>query len=117
MTKTIELLERFKKAQGGINDSEASRRLKINRQTVANWRAGVRHAEPDSIEKMCTMTGEKVAQWVPWIEAERARNAESRKVWLRLAAQAAMITLLALPYAAHAAQQLAESTAHQMYIM
>ena len=117
MNATTELLDNYKAACGIKQDKEAADRLGITKQAVCSWRAGVRHPEADSIAKMATMTGKKVEHWLARIEAERARSPESRKVWLRLAAQAAVIALVALPYAAHAAEQWAVSTAHQMYIM
>lgn len=117
MNATIELLDRYKGAKGAASDTEVAKMLRVTKAAVSNWRNGRSKPEAETVAAMCHATGEKLAHWLPLIEADRARSAESRKVWLRLAAQAAVIALVALPYAVGATQQWAESTAHQMYIM
>ena len=90
---TIKLLDKYAKTCAIKQDKELAARLRVTKQAVSGWRNERSHPDADSIARMCEATGEQIAHWLPLIEADRARNPEARKVWLRLAQAAAVITL------------------------
>lgn len=102
MSASIKLLDSYKKTCSLASDNACAHSLGIGRAAVSKWRNGTGHPEADLIAKMCEVTGEPVAHWLPLIEAERARTPEARKVWLRLAQMAAAIALTVGLYPAHA---------------
>ena len=93
MNATIKLLDKYAQTCSIKQDKDLAARLRVTKQAVSGWRNGRAHPDADSVARMCEATGEPVAHWLPLIEAERARNPEARKVWLRLAQMAAAITL------------------------
>ncbi|WP_424680881.1 DUF3693 domain-containing protein [Frateuria sp. YIM B11624] len=93
MNATIQLLDKYKAACAILSDNACAISLDVTRAAVSKWRNGQAHPDADSVEKMCTKTGEQLRHWLPLIEAERARTPEARKVWLRLAQTAAAIAL------------------------
>ncbi|AHX16275.1 hypothetical protein CH75_09200 [Dyella jiangningensis] len=102
MTATIDLLDQYIKARSLTSDNAAAKSLGIGRAAVSKWRNGLGHPDADNVATMCAATGQAIAHWLPLIEAERARNPEARKVWLRLAQLAAAVTLAVGLYPAHA---------------
>jgi transcriptional regulator with XRE-family HTH domain len=120
MSHTIELLDKYKKACSLASDNACAASLGVSRQAISKWRHGENHPDADSIEAMCSATGESVARWLPLIEADRARSPAARKVWLRLAQMAAAVTLAVGLSPAHSATSgagfSADNSAH-VYIM
>ncbi|WP_199099475.1 helix-turn-helix transcriptional regulator [Dyella sp. ASV21] len=117
MSATIDLLDRYIKASALPSDNAVAKSLGIGRAAVSKWRNGLGHPDADSVAAMCAATGQAIAHWLPLIEAERARNPEARKVWLRLAQMAAAVTLVVGLSPAHAG---AAPSAHKpgtLYIM
>jgi hypothetical protein len=102
MSATIDLLDQYIKARSLTSDNAAAKSLGIGRAAVSKWRNGLGHPDADNVATMCNATGQAIAHWLPLIEAERARNPEARKVWLRLAQLAAMVALAVGIYPAHA---------------
>ena len=102
MNASLQLLDRFKRAKGLAADNAAAEALGITRATVSGWRHEKSHPDAESVARMCEATGDSLAHWLPLIEAERARNPEARKVWLRLAQMAAAVTLAVGLHPAHA---------------
>lgn len=102
MTPTIKLLDKFFQACSAKNDSDVARALRRSPQAVNGWRKGTAHPDAESVERMCSATGESLAHWLPLIESERARNPEAKRVWLRLA-QAAAVVVLAFGLDVHTA--------------
>jgi transcriptional regulator with XRE-family HTH domain len=96
MTNTNKLLDKFKVVCLAPSDNAAAIKLGLTRATISGWRHGKSHANAEAVERMCEGAGEPLAKWLPLIEAERARTAGDRRVWLRLAQGAASIGLLAL---------------------
>ncbi|MGN6236985.1 DUF3693 domain-containing protein [Dyella sp.] len=94
MSNTTTLLDKYKKACSLASDNACAVKLGVTRATVSRWRNDLGHPEADSIEAMCTATGEPVARWLPLIEADRARSPAARKVWLKLAQVAASMLLV-----------------------
>lgn len=111
MSATIDLLDQYIKARSLTSDNAAAKSLGIGRAAVSKWRNGLGHPDADNVATMCNATGQAIAHWLPLIEAERARNPEARKVWLRLAQLAAMVTLAVGLYPAHA-----ETVSHGMEV-
>lgn len=93
MNTTIVLLDKYCETCKHASDSAAARALKVQPSAVNNWRHGRSHPDAESVERMCIAISESVAKWLPLIEAERARSPEAKRVWLRLAQAAAVITL------------------------
>ncbi|WP_126537674.1 DUF3693 domain-containing protein [Aerosticca soli] len=93
MNASLVLLDRYKKALNIGADNAAAESLNITRATISGWRHGKSHPDAESVARMCEVTGEPLAKWLPLIEAERARSPEARKVWLRLAQMAAAMAL------------------------
>lgn len=96
MNNTNKLLDNYKKVCLLASDNAAAERLGLTRATLSGWRHEKSHANAEAVEKMCTAIGEPVRQWLPLIEAERARTPADRKVWLRLAQAAASIATVAI---------------------
>ncbi|MGO4703553.1 DUF3693 domain-containing protein [Dyella sp. 2RAB6] len=103
MNATNKLLDKYAEACSIKQDKELAARLRVTKQAVSGWRNGHSHPDADSVGRMCEASGENVAHWLPLIEADRARNPEARKVWLRLAQMAAAVTLAIGLNPAHAA--------------
>jgi Phage related protein len=101
MSAAINLLDKYKKICSIESDNACAISLKITRATVSGWRVGKAHPDAESVERMCTATGENLAHWLPLIEAERARTPAAKKVWLRLAQAAAAIALVVLTNGHH----------------
>jgi len=93
MNATNQLLDKFAKACSIAQDKDLAAKLRVTKSAVSGWRNHRAHPDAESVARMCEATGESVAHWLPLIEADRARNPEARKVWLRLAQMAAAITL------------------------
>jgi transcriptional regulator with XRE-family HTH domain len=93
LNTTISLLDKYCEVCKHASDSAAARALKVQPSAVNNWRHGRSHPDAESVERMCLAIGESVAKWLPLVEAERARSPEAKRVWLRLAQAAAVITL------------------------
>lgn len=102
MSATIKLLDKFALACSIKQDKDLAAKLRVTKATVSGWRHAKSHPDAESVARMCEATGESVAHWLPLIEAERARNPEARKVWLRLAQMAAAVTLAVGLHPAHA---------------
>jgi transcriptional regulator with XRE-family HTH domain len=99
---TIKLLDKYASSCAIRQDKDLAARLRVTKQAVSGWRNGRAHPDADSVARMCEAIGESIAHWLPLIEAERARNPEARKVWLRLAQVAAVMTLVMGIFPAHA---------------
>lgn len=93
MNPTILLLDKYSEICKHASDSAAARALKVQPSAVNNWRHGRSHPDAESVERMCLAINEPVARWLPLIEAERARSPAAKRVWLRLAQAAAVVTL------------------------
>lgn len=120
MSATIKLLDKYAQACSIAMDKDLAAKLRITKATVSGWRHGKSHPDAESVARMCEATGDSVAHWLPLIEAERARNPEARKVWLRLAQMAAGIALTVGLYPAHAEASMAQGHIAQsapVYIM
>ena len=82
-TTTQALLARWKAAKGYDTDAAAGRALKVTRAAVNNWQMGVSHANPASAARMALDLNLDALAILAAIEADRARDPESRRVWAR----------------------------------
>ena len=121
MTASNNLLDKYAKACSIAQDKDLAIKLRVTKSAVSNWRNGRAHPDAESVARMCEATGESVAHWLPLIEADRARNPEARKVWLRLAQMAAAITLavglVPPPSQAHTEAGVSSRNPGTLYIM
>lgn len=104
MSATLELLDRYTKTCSIASDKDLAMRLRVSKQAVSGWRHGKAHPNAKAVEDMCKAIGAPVRDWLPLIEAERARTPEDKRVWLRLAQAAAALVLAAglIPASGHA---------------
>lgn len=106
MSATKKLLDKYAKVCLAQKDKDMIERLRVKHSTFANWKAGRAHPDAQSVEKMANAIGEPVGPWLASIEAERAKDPNVKKVWLRLAAAlgtSLAVAMVTLPEAAHAA--------------
>lgn len=82
-TTTQQLLDRWKKAKGYANNSEAARALKVRPSAVSHWQTGTAHANPVSAARMATDLKLAVIDVLAAIEADRATDPEARRIWAR----------------------------------
>lgn len=97
VSTTINLLTRWKEVMHLGNDSEAARKLGLRPSAIANWKNGTSHANAQSAERMAEDCGIPVLPILAAIEADRAANAETRRVWARYGRGAFVGFLVALP--------------------
>lgn len=83
MSTTQALLERWKKKKGLDNNSEAARALKVRPSAVSHWQTGRAHANPAVAARMAEDCGLDVLPILAAIEADRAHDGETRRVWAR----------------------------------
>lgn len=98
MNTTNVLLDKYAAVCSLATDRDIAARLKVSKQAVSGWRNAKAHPNAEAVERMCTALGEPLREWLPLIEAERARTPADRKVWLRLAQASAAIALAACLY-------------------
>lgn len=94
MNHSIKLLDKYVETCKHASDSAAARALKVQPSAVNNWRHGRAKPSAETIERMCDATGEPLREWLPLIEAERARTPGDRKVWLRMAQTTTAIAIV-----------------------
>ena len=110
MSKTLELLDSYKKASGIKSDNAAALALGVTRSSVSAWRHGKNRPDPETVESMARAAGLNPARWVPLIEAERAHSPAARATWLRLAGAACLCFTLLTPTQSRASESAQLST-------
>lgn len=95
MNTTQELLARWKDAKGYPSDSAAARALKVRPSAVANWQAGLSHANPVAACRMAEDLKLDPCAILASIEADRTHDADTRRVWQRFG-KGAFMALLAI---------------------
>lgn len=68
-------------------------RLGVRQPTVSMWLNEKSNPDASSVEKMCIAIDEPLRDWLPRIEADRARTPADRMVWLRFAQATAAVAL------------------------
>jgi len=104
MNATNKLLDKWiewRSTQPGKASSNTAiaKDLGVTGPSIANYRSGLSQAAPHVIEQMAREIGENPVAWLALVESERARNADDRKTWQRLARSfgaAAALALVAL---------------------
>lgn len=99
MNHSIKLLDKYVTTCKHASDSAAARALKVQPSAVNNWRHGRAKPSAETVERMCNATGEPLREWLPLIEAERARTPADRMVWLRMAQTTTALALATALYA------------------
>ncbi len=93
---TTLLLDKWKKAKGVESDYRAAKELKITTATISGWRHGKSHAKPSLAARMATEAGVDELHVLAAIEADRAYNADDRRVWQRFGRGAFVALALAV---------------------
>lgn len=93
---TTLLLDRWKAARGVATDYRAAKELKVTTATISNWRHGKSHAKPSLAARMATEAGMDELGVLAAIEADRAYNADDRRVWQRFGRGAFVALAIAL---------------------
>lgn len=99
MNSANKLLDKYAAMCSFTSDKQIADALRVRQSAVSNWRHANAHPSAESIERMCQAVGEPLRQWLPLIEAERARTPADKRVWLRLAQGTAAVALAATLYA------------------
>ncbi|WP_223621031.1 helix-turn-helix transcriptional regulator [Lysobacter sp. ESA13C] len=109
--KTIADLIDHARARSGIaTDSAMGVRLGKSKQTMSQWRSGVRNPEDDDVVRLCRIAGEEPAEWLLIAQVARTTGA-AHDAWLALARKfgaaasvalmVCVLSLVALPASAH----------------
>jgi transcriptional regulator with XRE-family HTH domain len=96
MSTANKLLHKYSEVCKATQDKDLASRLRVTKSAVSNWRHGRAQPNAEAVERMCEATAEPLEKWLPLIEAERARTAGDRRVWLRLAQGAASLAAVAI---------------------
>lgn len=95
-TTTVLLLDRFKALKGFGSDNQVAVDLGLSRATVSGWRHGKSHAEPVTVEKLAVFLGLDVLSVLAAVEADRAKNEQTRRLWSRYGKGAFMALAMGL---------------------
>lgn len=101
-TTTVRLLDAYKGQKGIQSDSEVAVRLGVVKQAVSKWRRGTAHASPVLAAEMAEQIGMDVLGVLASIEADRALDTATRRLWARFGKGAFMALLVGLAVAAPA---------------
>lgn len=94
-TTTVRLLNAWKAKKGIDTDYRAAKDLGTSHGTPGNWRHGRSHAAPALAARMAKDLDMDVIQVLAAIEADRAHNADDRRVWQRYGRGAFVALVLA----------------------
>lgn len=84
MLTTVELLDKAKAAHG-VTDYKLSKMLDVVPSAVVNYRAGRSHPNDEIAERLAELAGEDPQEVVIWMQVERAKTDEGRKLWFSIA--------------------------------
>lgn len=87
MSKTKELIDAAKAAQGITSDYRLARVLGTTDHTVANWRHGRSRPDDTWVMRLCEMSGMDAGVFLACMNAERAKDDTLRTAWLNIAAR------------------------------
>lgn len=80
MSVTIELLEAFKAAQGGVSDYRAAKILGVAQPQICKYRSGERPLSPEKVLFICELCGFDSVEWLLRLYRERAKCDSEKKV-------------------------------------
>lgn len=89
MDTTKLLIERTKAAIGAETDYRLAKVLGVSHTTLIHWRTGASRPDDLAVQQMSALIGCDPARVVAFIHADRARDPETRALWLRIAAKLA----------------------------
>lgn len=98
-----ELLDEVKTARGLTTDSALADALGVSKQAVSNWRQGRNTPDPVQCAAIAGYTGLPLGKVLGIIGEARAISREEKAVWRKLAATAALLTVMVFPGMARAA--------------
>lgn len=85
MFSVANLIERAK-VRGNIeSDYRLAKIIGINQSALGNYKAGRSMPDERVLEQLCALSGDDVAVFAAQIQAERARTAEGKTMWLMIA--------------------------------
>lgn len=99
MTTTIELLDAAKRATNCESDYAFGQRFGVSRQVVSSWRQKKATFNDDHAAMVAGILGREPGEVMALCAAERAKDANNRARWLRVAA---LLSAAVLPPAAGA---------------
>lgn len=73
MSVSIELLDAFKAAQGGISDYRAAKLLGVAQQTITKYKQNIIPMSPEKVLLACEMSGLDAVDWLLALYRERAK--------------------------------------------
>ena len=89
MPHASELLDRWMKATGHANQTEAALALgKSGPTTISNWRSGYAKPDDETIVIICGQCGENPQFWLAMINQDFAKNETMRRLWKAIARSA-----------------------------
>lgn len=125
---TSELLDRARQRQK-VSDYGLCKLLGVGTSTISNYRVGRSHPDERMARKLAVLAGEDPLQVIAWMQAERARDEESRATWEQIAerlggAAAALLVCVSVTSSpdagaqiSQAQQQLGNAAGGGLYIM
>ena len=73
MSVTVELLDAFKAAMGGISDYRVGKIIGVSQPTVSGWRNNACPISPEKMLIACEMAGLDAVEWLLSLYRERAK--------------------------------------------
>lgn len=73
MSVSIELLDAFKSAQGGISDYRVAQILGVQTPTMTKYRKGMAPLSPEKVLFLCETAGFDAVEWLLALYRERAK--------------------------------------------
>ncbi|WP_162888652.1 hypothetical protein [Dechloromonas sp. HYN0024] len=89
MSVSIELLDAFKAALGGISDYRAAKLLLVKQPTMSGWRNERGPMSPEKVLLACELSGLDAVDWLLRLYRERARCDKEKQVLDTLRSRAA----------------------------
>lgn len=94
-----QLLDACKVAQNVTTDTDLAKALGVSKQAMSNWRHGERLPDAVTCATIAGIAGIPLARVLGIVGEARAISREEKAVWRKLAATAALLFLVALPWA------------------
>jgi transcriptional regulator with XRE-family HTH domain len=91
MNNSNRLLDLYRQKLSLRTNQAVADKLGVKQPTVSMWINEKSHPNAEAVAIMCKATGEKLAHWLPLIEADRSRTQGDRNAWLKLAQAAAAL--------------------------
>ena len=94
------MLDSAMKSCGASSDAGLARCFHVTRAAVSNWRHGKSFPDEVTCGHIAQMTGRHIAEVLGIVGEARAKTAEAKKVWRRLAQSVASAALVLLAVSA-----------------